>query len=108
MTVPPPEYGEEDRLRQRPGRVRQQSADAAAPNPEDVPEREVEQHERQGREVGYLDPENHEAHAPGTVCERCGAVIATGEDARRLTDGQWIHEACPAGSAARELPRRGG
>lgn len=97
MTVPPPEYGEEDRLRQQPGRTRQQAEGVLPPDREDAPEREVGQHDRQGREVEYLDPEDNEAHAPGRVCERCGAVIAAGQDVRRLADGQWIHEVCPVG-----------
>ena len=94
MTVPPPEYGEEDRLRQQPGRTRQPE-DVLPPNREDAPEREIKQHDHQGREVDYLDPEDNEAHAPGSVCERCGAVITAGQDVRRLADGQWIHEVCP-------------
>ena len=96
MTVPPPEYGEEDRLRQQPGRTRPQPDGVLPPDREDAPARETGQHERQGQEVEYLDPEDNEAHAPGTVCERCGAVITAGQDARRLPDGQWIHEVCPA------------
>jgi hypothetical protein len=40
--------------------------------------------------------EGNEAHAPGKTCERCGAVIAPGEDARRRPDGHWVHEICPS------------
>jgi hypothetical protein len=36
-----------------------------------------------------------EAHAPGKVCEVCGAVITAGQDVRRRADGEWMHEACP-------------
>ena len=36
-----------------------------------------------------------EAHAPGKVCARCGAVIEPGQDVRRRADGQWMHEVCP-------------
>lgn len=100
MTVPPPEYGEEDRLEQRPARVRQPDG-GAAPSREDAPEREFHQHDRQGREVEYLDPEDNEAHAAGRVCGRCGAVIAAGQDTRRLTDGRWVHEVCPVGAGGR-------
>lgn len=39
--------------------------------------------------------EDNEAHAPGKVCERCGAVIAPGQDARLRPDGHWVHEICP-------------
>jgi hypothetical protein len=39
--------------------------------------------------------EDNEAHAAGKVCERCGTVIAPGQDARRRPDGQWVHEICP-------------
>jgi hypothetical protein len=40
--------------------------------------------------------EDNEAHAAGKVCERCGAVIAPGEDARRRPGGRWVHEICPS------------
>jgi hypothetical protein len=95
MTVPPPEYGEEDRLRQRPGRMRQQPEGVLPPDREDAPEPETQQHDRQGREVKYLDPEDNEAHAPGRVCGRCGAVITAGQDVRRGAGGKWLHEVCP-------------
>jgi hypothetical protein len=39
--------------------------------------------------------EENEAHAPGKVCELCGAVITAGQDVRRRADGQWMHEICP-------------
>jgi hypothetical protein len=35
------------------------------------------------------------ATAPGKVCELCGSVITTGQEARLRMDGEWIHEACP-------------
>jgi hypothetical protein len=38
---------------------------------------------------------DHEAHAPGKTCERCGAVITVHQDARRRLDGRWVHEVCP-------------
>jgi hypothetical protein len=39
--------------------------------------------------------EDNEAHAPGEVCELCGAVITSGQDVRRRVDGTWVHEVCP-------------
>lgn len=38
---------------------------------------------------------DHEAHAVGQVCARCGAVITPSQDVRRRADGQWVHEVCP-------------
>jgi hypothetical protein len=92
MTVPP-EYGpERDRYedeRRWQGKL--------PTDPGDVAEDEVAEHEIEDREVEYLDPEQHEAHAPGQVCGRCGTVITAGQDARRRLDGTWVHEVCPAG-----------
>lgn len=88
MTVRPdfgPGYGEE----------RWQSGGAPPPDPDDLGEREIEEHDQEDREVEYLDPEDNEAHAPGEICERCGAVITAGQDARLRPDGHWIHEVCP-------------
>jgi hypothetical protein len=65
MTVPPPEYGEEDRLRQQPARLRQQPADVPPPDRADSPEREAGQAGRQGREADYPDLEEHGAHSAG-------------------------------------------
>ncbi len=45
-------------------------------------------------EVSSTWTEN-EAHAPGRACERCGAVITSGQDVRRRADGEWMHEVCP-------------
>jgi uncharacterized OB-fold protein len=55
---------------------------------------------RQKHAVGHEDEDSslwsdNEAHAPGMVCERCGAVITPGQDVRRRADGQWMHEVCP-------------
>jgi hypothetical protein len=105
MSVPPPEYSEEDRLRQPPARVRQRQG-VLPPDREDAPEREMEQQGRQAREVEFPGSAGHEAHAPGRVCERCGAVITDGQDARRLTDGRWIHEACPVAPGSLAPPGR--
>ena len=88
MTVRPdfgPEYGEDER----------RSQGVLPASPDDVAEREVQEHAAEEREIEYLEPEDNEAHAPGKVCERCGAVITASQDARRLPDGQWIHEVCP-------------
>jgi hypothetical protein len=58
-------------------------------------ERELYEHEEDERELNYLGPEDNELHAPGQVCERCGSAISAMQEARRLPDGQWIHEVCP-------------
>jgi hypothetical protein len=42
-----------------------------------------------------VEVDDNEAHAPGTVCVHCGAVITAGQDVRRRADGQWVHELCP-------------
>lgn len=89
MTVPP-EYDEEERLRER------SVAEGVLPaEHKDELEREIEEHDREDREVDYLDPEDNEAHAPGQVCERCGTIITASQDARRRPDGHWVHEVCP-------------
>jgi hypothetical protein len=58
-----------------------------------VPREEIETE----RHPGQASPRSggHEAHAPGNACERCGDVITSGQDARRLPNGKWVHEACP-------------
>jgi len=87
MTIPP-EYSEEELLRQRTG-------DVPPTGREGVAEREIVEHDREEQEVEYLEPDDNEAHAPGQVCARCGRVITANQDARRRPDGQWIHEVCP-------------
>jgi hypothetical protein len=87
MTIPP-EYSEEDLLRQR-------NRDVLPTGREDVAEREIVEHDREDQEVEYLEPADNEAHATGQVCARCKTVITAGQDARRLPGGQWIHEVCP-------------
>jgi hypothetical protein len=87
MTVPP-EYSEEELLRQQYGDMRPAGR-------EDEGEREIREHDREDREVEYLDPEDNEAHAAGQVCARCKAVITASQDARRLPGDQWVHEVCP-------------
>jgi hypothetical protein len=86
MTITP-EYGEEERMKQQ--------AEALRPRHQGVAEDEIHEHEREEAELDYLEPEDNEAHAPGQVCERCGAVITAGQDARRRPDGHWVHEVCP-------------
>ncbi len=90
MTVRPdfgPEYGDEERKR----------FEAEGPPEPQAAEEEGELHdrEREDEEVNFLDPESNEAHAPGSVCERCGQVNTAQQDARRRADGQWVHEECP-------------
>ena len=99
-----PEYGEEERLRQQSERLSQQSEAGVLPQDrEDAPEREIMEHDREDRELEYLDPEDNEARAPGQVCGRCGAVITAGQDARLRADGRWVHEVCPVDLG--ELPQ---
>jgi hypothetical protein len=91
-----PEYGDEKLTGQQSDRLREQSEGVLPPDREDAPEREIEEHDREDRELEYLDnPEDHEAHAPGQVCARCGAVITAGQEVRLQGDGRWVHEVCP-------------
>jgi len=90
-----PEYGEEQRMRQQSERLRRQSEGVLPQDREDVPEREIQERYREDRELTYLDPEDNEAHAPGQVCARCGAVITAGQDVRLRADGRWVHDVCP-------------
>ncbi len=90
-----PEYGEEERMRQQSEGLRQRSEGGLPQDREDAPEREIGEHDREDRELAYLDPEDNEARAPGQVCARCGTVITAGQDARLRADGRWVHEVCP-------------
>jgi len=90
VTVPP-EYSEEVRMREGP----EVTPVIHGPIRKDVAEEELDEHAREEEELDYLDPERNEAHAPGAVCERCGAVITATQDARRRPDGRWVHEECP-------------
>jgi hypothetical protein len=91
-----PEYGDEKLTRQRPGRLTEQSEGNLPQDRENAPAREIEEHDREDRELEYLDhPEDHEAHAPGQVCARCGAITTAGQDVRLQADGRWVHEVCP-------------
>lgn len=90
-----PEYGEEERMRQQSQGLRQKSEGELPGDREDAPEREIAEHDREDRELSYLDPEDNEAHAPGQVCARCGAVITATQDVRLRADGRWVHEVCP-------------
>jgi len=54
---------------------------------------------RQEHATGHRDEDDstwsdNEAHAPGKVCELCGAFITSGQEARRRGDGEWMHEGC--------------
>jgi hypothetical protein len=90
-----PEYGEEERMRQQSEGLSQQSEGILPQDREDAPEREVAEQQREESELAYLDPEDNEAHAPGQICGRCGAVITADQDARLRADGRWVHEVCP-------------
>jgi len=90
-----PEFAEEELMRQQSERLREQSEGGLPQDREDAPEREIGERDREDREVEYLDPADNEAHAPGQVCARCGAVITAGQDVRLRADGQWVHELCP-------------
>jgi len=90
-----PEYGDEELIGQQSERLREQSEGLLPQEREDAPERETEERDREDRELEYLNPEDNEAHAPGQVCGRCGAVITAGQDVRRRADGRWVHEVCP-------------
>ena len=97
-----PEYGDEKLTRQQSERLREESEDILPQDREDAPEREIEERDREDRELEYLNPEDNEAHAPGQVCARCGAVIIAGQDVRLQADGRWVHEVCPVDPG--ELP----
>ena len=90
-----PEFGDEERLRQQTEYLEEQSEDVLPSDLDDAPDREVAELEREDREPAFLDAEANEAHAPGQVCARCGAVITEGQDARLRPDGRWMHEVCP-------------
>jgi hypothetical protein len=90
-----PEYSEEELIRQQSESLSQQSEGILPQDREDAPEREIAEQQREDSELAYLDPEDNEAHAPGQVCGRCGAVITADQDARLRADGRWVHEVCP-------------
>jgi hypothetical protein len=88
-----PEYGEEELL----GR---DEAGVQRPSPPPPPgaieeERELQDREREDRELFRLDPEDNELRAPGEVCARCGEVITAAQDVRLRPDGRFVHEVCP-------------
>jgi hypothetical protein len=84
-----PEFGEEGVMQEaEEERVREESRSGP-------PVWEGELHSGLTKDRIYLDAESNEAHVEGKVCERCGAAIAANQDARRLPDGQWVHEVCP-------------
>ena len=78
MTVRPDfgsEYGDEERKR---------FEDEAPPGPSEAEEEyEYQEQKREDEEVNFIDAESNEAHAPGSVCERCGQIISATQDARR-------------------------
>jgi hypothetical protein len=46
--------------------------------------------------VSGIDFEEHELHATGRTCVRCGQVITPEQDVRRTASGAYEHEFCPA------------
>ena len=90
-----PEYGHEELIGQQSERLREQSEGLLPQQREDAPERELDEHDREDRELQYLNPEDNEAHAPGQVCGRCGAVITARQDVRLGGGDRWVHEVCP-------------
>ena len=77
-----PEYGHEELIGQQSERLTEQSEGLLPQEREDAPERELDERDREDRELQYLNPEDNEAHAPGQVCGRCGAVITARQDVR--------------------------
>src|SRR6516164_1252265 len=63
-----PEYGWEKLNTQESERLREQSEGLLPDEREDAPERVVEERELEDRELGYLDPDDNEAHLAGRVC----------------------------------------
>jgi hypothetical protein len=57
--------------------------------------RHIEERRRENRATAYLDTEDNEAHAPGQLCERCGARLTPSQDARLRAGGHWVHQVCP-------------
>jgi hypothetical protein len=94
-----PEYGEEGEMSTQETSI-QVDVDSV-PGVESEEEGELAERSRAEREMGYLDAESNEAHAAGKVCERCGTEITASQDARRLVDGNWIHEVCPPNLSGR-------
>jgi hypothetical protein len=90
-----PEYGDEKLTGRQSEHLTEQSEGILPQDREDAPEREMEERDREDQELEYLNPEDNEAHAPGQVCARCGAVIIAGQDVRLQADGRWVHEVCP-------------
>jgi len=91
-----PEYGDEERLRNQVDQLRERSEGLQPDDRRDGPELEVAEQGQQEREAFFLDAESNEAHAPaGQICERCGQVIASDDNARMRADGGWVHEVCP-------------
>ena len=85
-----PEFGDEGMMHQEEQEIeREESAESG-------PVWEGELQSGLTRDRIYLDAEENELHAAeGAVCELCGAAITANQDARRLPDGQWVHEVCP-------------
>jgi hypothetical protein len=96
-----PEFGEERGMSTQERAIRHKVD--VAPGVESEEQEELAAQSRAEREILYLDAESNEAHAAGKICERCGAEMTARQDARRLVDGNWIHEVCPPNLGGRPL-----
>ena len=90
-----PEDGDEKLTGQQSERMSEQSEGILPQDREDSPERDMKDRDLEDRELAYLNPEDNEAHAPGRVCARCGAVITARQDVRLGAGDRWVHEECP-------------
>lgn len=92
-----PEYGEELMVEERDQEQQEagESSLSSLPAYEDLRDAEAVELEEAEAETRQPAFEDHEAHRPGALCARCGAVIQPHDDARMTVDGGWVHEACP-------------
>jgi hypothetical protein len=90
-----PEYGEGEVVEGRENRLEGRVVEGDLPPGSRAASREMAERELAEQELLNLDAEANEAHAPGEVCERCGATIKANQDVRKVVDGHWIHEVCP-------------
>ena len=54
-----------------------------------------EEHAVHPRDEEGPEYDDNEEYAVGQECEKCGMVIAVGQEVRRRLDGRWVHETCP-------------
>jgi len=52
------------------------------------------------RRASKADVAANYAHATGEQCPRCGHPIEASQVARRVGDGDWVHDMCPLASGA--------